>query len=346
MTQVAVGFRTDTPTHGVPVADPAEPSLEPNTMQRASAQVDLTEADASSAPRTWSGSRLRPFVRPIAYFALSRLVVLAATLAATSRVPRLHLFRALTSGWDGSWYLLIAQHGYPHRIVNENYGSRWAFFPAYPALIRATVDVTGLSYAQSAFVLSIALGVTAVVAVWLAVREVFGPVVADRSVLLFVFFPASFVLSMAYTEALFITAAGLCLFAISRRWWITASMCAVLGSLTRSFGLVLIACVALAAIREVLRERKFRPLLALALAPLGLVAWLAYSKWMTGTPFAFLKAEKFWGDSHFVWFTTPIRALLTVLTDPRSWGDAQVVLCAAAVVFVFIRRCPAGPGPG
>jgi hypothetical protein len=192
-----------------------------------------------------------------------------------------------------------------------------------------------LSYAQAAFVLSVVLGVTAVVAVWLAVREVFGPVVADRSVLLFVFFPASFVLSMAYTEALFITVAGLCLFAISRRWWITASMCAVVGSLTRSFGLVLIAGVGVAVIREVLRDRKLRPLLALALAPLGLVAWLAYAKWMTGTPLAFLEAEKFWGDSHFVWFTTPIRALLTVLTDPRSWGDAQVVLCAVAVVFVF-----------
>jgi hypothetical protein len=257
-------------------------------------------------------------------------------LAAKLAVPRLNPFRALMSGWDGSWYLTIAQHGYPHRIFNENYGSRWAFFPAYPAFIRATVEVTGLSYAQSAFLLSIVLGVTAVVAVWLAVREVFGPVVADRSVLLFVFFPASYVLSLAYTEALFITAAGLCLFAISRRWWITASLCAVLGSLTRSFGVVLIACLAVAAIPVILRDRKIRPIIAMAISPLGLVAWLAYSKQVTGTPLAFLKAEKFWGGSHFVWFTTPIRALYTVLTAPRVWGKDEVVLCAVAIVFAFI----------
>jgi hypothetical protein len=155
-------------------------------------------------------------------------------------------------------------------------------------------------------------------------------------VLLFVFFPASFVLSMAYTEALFVTAGGFCLFAISRRWWITASMCAVLGSLTRSFGLVLIACVAVAAIPVILRDRKIRPLIAIAISPVGLVAWLAYSKRATGTPLAFLKAEKFWGGSHFVWFTTPIRALLTVLTEPRAWGEDQLVLCALALVFAFI----------
>ena len=291
LTQVDVDFPAGATSGGVAEADPAGPSWDPEKNQIGRSQVEQTQARAPSAPGTWIPSRLRPLIRPIAYFAVSRLVVLAATLAAKLAAPRLNPFRALTSGWDGYWYLTIAQHGYPHRIFNENHGSRWAFFPAYPALIRTTVDVTGLSYAQSAFLLSIVIGITAVVGLWLAVREVFGPVVADRSVLLFVFFPASFVLSMAYTEALFITAAGLCLFAISRRWWIAASMCAVLGSLTRSFGLVLIACVVVAAIPVILRDRKIRPLIATAIAPLGLVAWLAYSKRVTGTPLAFLKAE-------------------------------------------------------
>jgi hypothetical protein len=102
---------------------------------------------------TWP-ARLKQFVRPTGYYVLSRLLVLFAALASKWLVPRLHPIKALTSGWDGYWYTLIAQHGYPHQLFNENHGSRWAFFPAYPAAIRATVATTGLSYAHATLLLS------------------------------------------------------------------------------------------------------------------------------------------------------------------------------------------------
>ena len=62
---------------------------------------------------TWS-ARLKQFARPTGYYVLSRLLVLFAALASKWLVPRLHPLKALTSGWDGYWYTLIAQHGYPH----------------------------------------------------------------------------------------------------------------------------------------------------------------------------------------------------------------------------------------
>jgi hypothetical protein len=280
---------------------------------------------------TWS-ARLKQFARPTAYYALSRLAVLFAALAAKWMAPKLNPLKAMTNGWDGYWYRLIEQHGYPTRLINENHGSRWAFFPAWPAVVRGTVEVTGLSYSAATFLLSLLLGLTATIAIWLAVREIFGPVVADRSVLLFVFFPASYVLSWGYTEGLFLTAAAACLYALSRRYWITAALLAGLASLTRSFGVVLIACVVVAAIPVIFKERKLRPLVAVAIAPLGFLAWLAYSWAMVGTPLAFLSAEKFWNNGHFVWFLSPIVATLSVF---RSWANGQVVLAAVAVIFAY-----------
>lgn len=203
--------------------------------------------------------RRHPLARPCTAYILSRVAVLFAALGTKWLAPKLHLLTALTAGWDGKWYQLIAQHGYPGRIVNEGHGSRWAFFPGWPLAIRATVDVTHLSYTQATLFLSFTFGLTSAIAVWLAVREVFGKVIADRAVLLYVFFPASFVLSLGYSEGLFITACGVCLYALSRRYWLTAALAAVVGGLTKDFGIVLVACVVVAAGHAFLRTRMARP---------------------------------------------------------------------------------------
>jgi hypothetical protein len=292
------------------------------------------EPTSSRSGEQWR--RLHAIARPCGYYVLSRVAIFFAALGAKWLAPNLHLFNALTTGWDAHWYTLIAQHGYPHHIVNEGHGSRWAFFPAWPLTIRATVEVTHLPYVPATMILSFILGLTSAVALWLAVREVFGSVVADRAVLLYVFFPAAYVLSLGYAEGLFITTCGACLFALSRRYWMTAALFAALGGLTRSFGVVLIACVVLSAGHAFVTHRKIRALMALAIAPLGFVAWLIYSWWTVGTPFAFVQAERFWGNSHFVWFASPILAVFDLFTGLRTVKDGQVVLCVLGVAFAYI----------
>jgi hypothetical protein len=279
--------------------------------------------------------RLHAIARPCGYYVLSRVAVLFAALGARWFTPKLHLLSALTTGWDAHWYTLIAQHGYPSHIVNEGHGSRWAFFPAWPLTIRAAVQVTHLSYVQATLVLSFALGLTSAVALWLAVREIFGAVVADRAVLLYVFFPTAYVLSLGYSEGLFITTCGACLFALSRRYWITAAVFAVLGGLTKNVGVVLVACVVVAAGHAFLTNRKIRPLAAVVIAPLGFVSWLFYSWWTVGTPFAFVQAEHFWGGSHFAWFTAPIVAVVDLFTGLRALADGQLELCALGLAFAY-----------
>ena len=105
------------------------------------------------------GTRLRPLLRPAGYYAGSRLLVWCAAAVAAVLYPRLDLVRTLGSIWDGRWYVLIAQHGYPQRMYQEGMGSRWAFFPAFPAAIRAVAEVTRLSLPASAVLA--ALGVRA-----------------------------------------------------------------------------------------------------------------------------------------------------------------------------------------
>jgi hypothetical protein len=293
-----------------------------------------TLASPRSEPRRgWA--RLRPLIRPAAYYLASRVAICFAALASKWIAPRIHPFNLLGTGWDGAWYTKIAQYGYPHRIFNEADGSRWAFFPGFPTAIRATVAVTGLTFAHAAVLIATVFGLTSVLAVWLAVREIFGPVIADRSVLLYVFFPAAYVLSMGYSEGLFITASAACLFALSRRYWITASMFAVLGSLTRNFGVLLFVCVAVAAYPHIVKEHQKRPLVAVLIAPLGFISWLAYSWYMTGTPLAFLQAEKFWGATHFIWFTAPLIAVGRLATNVHNFANGPDVLAACAFVFAY-----------
>jgi hypothetical protein len=306
------------------------------TTVAAGGPVEETVQAPPHPARPWA-ARLRPLIRPACYFLASRVAVLFAALASKWMVPRLHPLNVLGTGWDGGWYTKIAQYGYPHRIFNEpGGGSRWAFFPGFPASIRATVTVTGLSYAHAAVVIGTIFGLTSALAIWLAVREVFGSVIADRSVLLYAFFPAAYVLSMGYSEGLFITASAACLFALSRRYWITAALFALLASLTRNFGVLLFVCVVVAALPHIVKGHQKRPLLAVVIAPLGFVGWLAYSWHMTGTPLAFLRAEQYWGDSHFIWFTAPLIAVGHLATNFHDFALGPDVLAACAFVFAYL----------
>jgi hypothetical protein len=307
------------------------------THSGSSSPVGRTDPEAP--PGFWPQVRrahLAPLARPIGFFLLSRIAVLFAALVSKWIFPRLSIPATLGGSWDGGWYLHIAQYGYPDRLVNQGTGSSWAFLPAFPWVIRGAVTVTGLSYSHAAILVTFVLGAASAVAVWLAVREIFGPAIADRSVLFFVFFPTAFVLSMTYTEGLFLSAAGFCLYALSRRFWITASIFAIVASLTRNFGVVLIACVVVAAIPVIVKEHKARPVVALVLSPLGLIGWMAYSWDRVGTPLAFVKAESYWGGAHFIWFLAPFRSLRHLFGGAQAFKVAPDVLAVAALVFVIV----------
>jgi len=277
-----------------------------------SAQPAEVPGDAAAAAPTRHRS---PLWRPAAYYLVSRVVILIAGLVTAAFTPQLRMVSTFGSVWDGRWYLWIAQHGYPHQLVNEGDGNRWAFFPAFPALVRGVASVSRLSLPDAAAATAFVLGLTATLAIWLALREVVGTQLADRSALLFVCCPSAYVLSLGYSEGLFLTAAALSLFALSRRWWVTAGMCACVAGTTRNTGIVVIVTVAVVAGAAAWRGRALRPLVGAALAPLGLAGFMAYGWATVGTPVAFLTSERFWQGQHFVWFVTPLEGVMSALGE-------------------------------
>lgn len=315
-----------TPTTDDGATDGATPAVVPRP-----ASLPATSPEGRRPLARW-----RPLLRPVRYYLASRLLVLGSALVAGLLYPSLNIVRSFGSVWDGRWYLAIAQHGYPNHVFQEGQGSRWAFFPAFPAAIRGVAEVTRLSLPAAAVAAAFVFGLTATVAIWLAVRETFGDRVADRATLLFVFLPLSCILSFAYTEGLFLTAAAGALYALQRRWWLTAALMACLAGLTRNTGAVVIVCVLVVALQAAWRERRLRPLLAGAIAPLGMAAFMAYSWAMVGTPIAFLTSERFWQGQHFVWFEVPIREVAVFVTvSARGLTLAEAAYCTAAVVFVY-----------
>jgi hypothetical protein len=315
----------------------------------ASAEIQATDpvvgapARADGRPRHRASGRagaglLRQLALPVGAYLASRVLVAFAALTTQWISPGFSGFRLLGRAWDGSWYIRIAQHGYPARLVNEHGGSRWAFFPAYPAVLRAVAATTGLSYSDAALLTSFVFGLLAVVGLWLVVKEVAGTSIADGSALLFVFFPSAYVLSFGYTEGLFLAAATFCLLALHRRLWLTAGLLAVIGSLTRNAGVVLAVCVGVAALPEILRRRHHWPraLLAAVIAWFGFLGWILYSAQRTGNALAFLKAETYWGGSHFVWFTGPLRSIGRFLTGTSPARAPQDVMAALGVIVVVL----------
>lgn len=290
--------------------------------------VEMTQR-STTARRAWLGA----LAFPIGICLMSRIVVVAAAAMATWLARPLHVTQALT-GWDGGWYVEIARSGYPGTVAVEGTGNRWAFFPALPAVIRGVARATGLSYEHAGILVALLFALTAAVAVWLAVRRVFGNRVADRTVAVLCFFPTAYTLSMVYTEGLFITAAALCIWLLHEQRWTLAGLAATGAGLTRSVGAVLVLACLVIGLRAVWQGRSTRPLAAIVVAPLGLLAWMFYQWHRVGTPFAFIKAEAAWSH-HFIWFSSPFQASWRLLTDRSDWKDAGDVLGASAVVIVL-----------
>ncbi len=233
---------------------------------------------------------------PLAVYAASRAVTLIVVLAGLEVRGRAGLMGALLRR-DGRWYLQVAATGYPPLDPASasdqlgNLAGNGAFFPLYPLLIRVT-GLTGLSPGASALTVSAVFGAAATVLLWLLVRHLAGERAADRSVVLFCFFPGAFVLSMAYAEPLMLFWSIACLYAlVTRRWW-TAGMAGALASATRPNGVILVVSCLWAAGVAIRCGREWRSVVAPLLAPVGFLSHLTYLWLVTGEPLAWMTIQR------------------------------------------------------
>lgn len=276
----------------------------------------------------------------VAYL-LSRLfVVMGASIAVASQavqarvndevpVGGLTALAQVFDSWDGHWYLDVVRSGYPHHLMpNVTYfvpDARAAFFPLYPRLVHYFDVVVPGGPVSVALGINLLLGGVFIYLVGRLCRDLFDARTAEKAMILTAIFPGSFVLSMAYSEALLLTIACLCFLALQRKQWLWAGILAALGSACRPNGIALGAACGVAAILAIKQDRQWRALIAPLLAPVGFISFMWFLQhhtdenwawfrvqgqaWREGASFGVTAAEK-----TLSFFVNPAASPTTVLT--------------------------------
>jgi len=238
--------------------------------------------------------------------------------------------------WDGLWLLSIAQHGYdgvPASLVDafgrHTADTPYAFFPGYPAAIAAVGLLTGGNLLAAALLVTTVAGVVA--AYGLTRLGELVPGGSRRAglllVALFAAAPMGVVLSMAYTEALFCALAVWALVGVLRRQWLLAGLCSAAAGLVRPTGSALALAVGLAALVAVVTRRDgVRPWLAVVLAASGLLGYLGYVGWRTGTPLGWFDIQRTGWGSRFDAGVSLARFVGRTLSGGHELYDLAVLL--------------------
>jgi len=109
---------------------------------------------------------------------------------------------------------------------------------------------------------------------------------------LFVFFPGSFALSMAYAEGFMVVGAAACLLALLNRRWVLAGLAGAFATASRPNAVAIVIACAVAAAVAIHRRREWKALLAPALASTGALAFFTFLWIRTGHALAWFESEK------------------------------------------------------
>jgi len=280
----------------------------------------------------------------IAAYVVSRLIVLFGAYARAAQVvtdrqgrgnpfPRSTrpMIEAIFTQWDGKWYRMIAEHGYPSELPERityitGDGATVAFFPVYPYLARWFDVIAPGGIVQALLGINVVLSVAAVVLVGLLAREVYDIPTAQRAMVLFVLFPGSVVLSWSYAEAALIVCAAACLLFLQRGQWALAGIAAAIGSATRPNGIAIVAACVVAAALAIYKQRQWRSLIAVALAPLGVIGYHAYLRVHTGEWGAWNRAQRDAWNEGWSWGATAIRFTWRFLENPLGTASGATYL--------------------
>jgi hypothetical protein len=202
--------------------------------------------------------------------------IAAGAFTRAQAVPRAPLFPFFS--WDYGWYEEIARHGYP-AIADR----RYAFFPLWPWLIRASGSVPDWQLAG-------ALAVAASGLAFLGVAAASPGGHPRRVALALACWPGSFALLLAYPDALALAAAAWAAALVLRERPLAATPLAAAAALLRPNGFLIAVPLALLARG---RGPAFKlPVLAPVVAAVGVEVFF----WeRSGDPDAFFHAQRLWG---------------------------------------------------
>jgi hypothetical protein len=281
-------------------------------------------------------------------YLVSRLCVLGGAIVRASQITidaredgeaeesAVTLITNVLTSWDGRWYLELVRSGYPDNIpaniTYEQTEARAAFFPMYPGAVRVLDSVLPGGDTFAALFLNFVLGAFAVVLVGLLARKVFSASVAARAMVLFAVFPGSFVLSFAYSEALFIVFAASCLLLLHDEQWLLAGLAAALATATRPNGVaIVVACVVASAI-AIKTKRQWSSLVSVLLAPVGFIGFQVYVDATAGESRAWFRVQTEAWSEGTSFGVTAVENTFSFISSPfDSTADALTVLSLGAL---------------
>jgi hypothetical protein len=202
---------------------------------------------------------------------------------------------------DTNWYWMIASHGYERYFEQTGdptagTGRIVAFFPAYPLLTRVLNPVLPGGTEAALFIVSNLALLGALVVFYRLVDREFDGATARRAIWYLMLFPTAFFLVAGYSTSLFLLLTIGAVYAMrSGHFWL-AGLLGALATATRQSALLL----GVVFLWEYWRQRDTRgkllklDVLAVALIPTGLLAFMLYLYETTGDALAFAHAQSSW----------------------------------------------------
>lgn len=276
-------------------------------------------------------------------FVVMGAAVVVATQAVWSRlnneepVGGISALVQVFDSWDSHWYLEVVREGYPRYIMpNVTYfvsDARAAFFPLYPRLVHYIDNIFPGGPVSIALVINLLFGAVFVYLIGLIARRLFDVSTAQKTMVLACFFPGSFVLSWAYSEAILLTLAALCFLALHRRMWLVAGILAALGTAARPNGVALVAACAVASLIAIKDDREWKSLIAPALSPLGFIGFMAFLRHHTGENWAWFRVQREAWKEGTSFGATAVERTFDFFLNP---GSSPTTLLTAVSMFALI----------
>jgi Gpi18-like mannosyltransferase len=256
------------------------------------------------------------------------------------------------SRWDAEWYLSIVKQGFVPAANLPTTPTNLAFSPLYPWLVRLLTLPFNLKTSS----VSLELGVGLILSnlfflgagylLYKLVKELIGDeVVAQRTLLLLIAFPAGFFFSTFYTESLFLLLMVASIYLGYRQRWIWAAVLSGLGCLAHIQGiLVLVPLLWMYLAGRGWKVKALRvDVLSFLIPPVFLLGSFAYLYSLTGDFLAYFHAQAAWGRMGINVALGNIFQQFSSLYKYQFRVDFVIYLVfIAAAIYALAGRHPAG----
>jgi Gpi18-like mannosyltransferase len=244
---------------------------------------------------------------------------------------------------DVAHYWVLTHEGYLRQPFDiENARSRqFAFFPLHPLLQWLLSHVTKDVMLWSAAFSNLYLFIGLLFLHKLTLAFGYDQQVARRTIFYTATFPVSYFFSVPLTEALFLMLTVTSFYAAKREKWWVAGLLGAFASAARVNGVVLLPALLILS-WQMYRSLQIKKILGLILVPVGLWAYMLYSWWACGDPWAFRHAVAHWGRKPGFFLTALSKYVIHphMILEPWNFNllNAGSALLCFFCVYVLLRR--------